>query len=232
MSTYDDAEKGLPVSAPDVSPPRLLDLFCGAGGAAMGYHRAGFEVTGVDVNPQPRYPFAFVQADAMAYPLDGFDAIHASPPCQSYSRSFKHLATPQPMLLEAIRERLVATGVPWVIENVVGAPIPSAPELFGRSGFMLCGTAFGLRVERHRLFESNVPMASSECHHKQHAMNPHNVAGRRRIYTEHGRGDPELLWRKEMGVEWMNRHETREAIPPAYTEWIGRELLGRLAVSR
>lgn len=217
--------------------PRLLDLFCGAGGASKGYQRAGFYVVGVDIKPQPRYcGDEFVQADAMvllaqalagygAEWIQGFDAIHASPPCQSYSRSFKHLATPQPLLIEAVRERLVASGVPWVIENVEGAPIPKAADLFGRTGFVLCGTAFGLRIERHRLFESNVLMASSECHHQRHAMNPHNVAGRKRIYEEFGRGDPEKLWAREMGVEWMNRHETREAIPPVYTEWIGRELL-------
>src|SRR5260221_481967 len=113
--------------------PRLLDLFCGAGGAAMGYSRAGFDVTGVDIKPQPRYPFQFVQADAMSYPLDGFDAIHASPPCQDHMRS------PGPAyeshgtgwMLPATRSRLMATGLPWIIENVPGASL--------RADLKLCG---------------------------------------------------------------------------------------------
>lgn len=209
--------------------PRLLDLFCGAGGATKGYQRAGFYVVGVDIKPQPRYcGDEFICADAMRKLLYGYDAIHASPPCQGYSRALKHMASPQPMLIDAVRERLIETDVPWIIENVTGAPIPNAPDLFGRKGFILCGTAFGMRIERHRLFESNVPMASSECHHMRHAMNPHNEAGRERMYQEFGRGDPEKIWAREMGVGWMNRHEARESIPPAYTEWIGRELLNML----
>lgn len=212
-----------------MSKPRLLDLFCGAGGAAKGYQRAGFHVTGVDIAPQPNYcGDDFIQGDAMRVTPGTeyrYHAIHASPPCQSYSRAFKHMAEPQPMLVDAVREWFKLLVIPWVIENVPGAPIADAPTLFGDHGFTLCGTAFGLRVERHRLFESSVPMASSECRHTRHALNPHNVAGRKRIYGEFGRGDPEKIWAREMGVEWMNRHEAREAIPPAYTEWIGRELL-------
>jgi DNA (cytosine-5)-methyltransferase 1 len=205
--------------------PRLLDLFCGAGGAAVGYHRAGFDVVGVDIKPQPRYPFEFHQADAMTYPLEGFDAIHASPPCQAYSLAFRHMANPQPMLIDAIRERLEGAGVPWIIENVVGAPLPDAPTLFGSEGCLLCGTSFGLRVQRHRLFETSFPVAAPDCHHTRHALNPHRAEGRERIYAEFGRGDPEKLWAKDMGVQWMSRHEAREAIPPAYTEWIGRQLM-------
>src|SRR5688572_8297949 len=104
--------------------PRLLDLFCGAGGAAMGYHRAGFDVVGVDIRQQPRYPFEFHRADAMQYPIHGFDVVHASPPCQSYSRAMRHLAKAKPMLIDAIRERLRDVRV-WVIENVEGAPMPT-----------------------------------------------------------------------------------------------------------
>src|SRR5215472_5910436 len=104
--------------------PLLLDLFCGAGGAAMGYHRAGFDVVGVDIAPQPRYPFEFHQADAMTFPLDGFDAIHASPPCQDYSKAMRHLATVNyPRLIYPIRDRLRATARLWIIENVAGAPL-------------------------------------------------------------------------------------------------------------
>jgi hypothetical protein len=117
--------------------PRLLDLFCGAGGAAVGYHRAGFDVVGVDINPQPRYPFEFHQADAMTFPLDGFDAIHASPPCQAYSHGTPpDKRSNHPDLLDATRDRLNAAGLPWVIENVPRAPL--------RSPVILCGSQFDL----------------------------------------------------------------------------------------
>ena len=136
--------------------PRLLDLFCGAGGAAMGYHRAGFEVVGVDIEPQPRYPFEFYQADALNVltsiftPLD-FDAIHASPPCQAYSWSARRWTEVERAdLLAPTRELLRATGLPYVIENVPGAPM--------QNPIRLCGVMFGLEVIRHRLFESNVAM--------------------------------------------------------------------------
>lgn len=206
--------------------PRLLDLFCGAGGAAMGYHRAGFEVVGVDMKPQPRFPFEFHQGDAMTYPLCGYQAIHASPPCQSYSAALKHLAIPKPMLVDAVRERLSEFGAPWVIENVVGAPIAGAPTLFGDHGCMLCGSCFGMRIHRHRLFATSFSVVAPDCYHgTRHALNPHRAEGRERIYAEFGRGDPEKVWAKDMGVEWMSRHEAREAIPPAYTEWIGRQLM-------
>lgn len=212
---------------------RLLDLFCGAGGAAMGYHRAGFtEIVGVDINPQPRYPFRFVQMDAMDYLeefwISSFDAVHASPPCQMYSENMKHLSHPQPMLIEPLLERFATANIPWVLENVEGAPLVVASDLFGRHGAFICGSGLGLPVWRHRLFETNWPCASVPCSHQAHAMNPHNGEGRARIYAEHGRIDPEKPWRKAMGVEWMNRYEAREAIPPAYTEYIGRQLLDQL----
>ena len=200
--------------------PRLLDLFCGAGGAAMGYFRAGFDVVGADIKPQPRYPFEFVQADALNPPFDlsAFDAIHASPPCQSYSAAMKHLATPKPKLAGKIRTLLEGSGLPWVIENVVGAPL--------NNPLILCGTTFGMRVHRHRLFESPYIFALlPECDKRQTILNPHRAESRERIYQEFGRQDPEKLWGKEMGVEWMNRHETRESIPPAYTEFIGKQLM-------
>jgi DNA (cytosine-5)-methyltransferase 1 len=212
--------------------PRLLDLFCCAGGAGMGYHRAGFEVVGVDVESQPNYPFEFHQADAMEFPLDGFDAIHASPPCQMYSKALKHLAAPQPMLIDGVEARLRKAGVPWVIENVEGAPIPKSSDLFGAHGFMLCGTSFGLRVWRHRLFLSSVPMTAPECRHSGHALNPHNVAGRKRIYAEFGRVNPEKVWQRAVGVEWMTQDEARECVPPAYTEYVGLKLMAHLQQQR
>ena len=131
--------------------PRLLDLFCGPGGAGVGYHRAGFAVVGVDIEPQPRYPFTFIRADAMALPLDGFDAIHASPPCQD------HMLTPGPAwkphgtawMLAATRERLLAQPAPWVIENVPGAPM--------RVDYKLCGCMFGLPRLKREAFSRASP---------------------------------------------------------------------------
>jgi DNA (cytosine-5)-methyltransferase 1 len=185
--------------------PRLLDLFCGAGGAAMGYHRAGFEVVGVDINPQPHYPFEFHQADAMTYPLDGFDAIHASPPCQAYS-----VAT--------------AVHVPFVIENVPGAPL--------RGTLLLCGSMFGLEVRRHRIFEGTVPMMSPlGCNHLGAAVPVygHTGAGANRgRERDRGRSNGVADWRRAMGIDWMTVNELAESIPPAYTEWIGSHLMRQL----
>lgn len=212
---------------------RLLDLFCGAGGAAEGYRRAGFtEIVGVDINSQPRYPFKFVQADALDIldnHLDRYDLIHASPPCQDYSRNMKHLAKPgTPRLIERVRDALDAIGFPYIIENVDGAPIGKQDDLFGRMGIQVCGTALGLRVYRHRLFESNFPLMGTHCDHRRPALNPHNQLGRDRIYDEFGRQDPEIIWRRDMGVEWMHKYEAREAIPPAYTEYLGKQLLAKM----
>lgn len=220
--------------------PRLLDLFCGAGGCAKGYVDAGFQIVGVDVSPQPHYPFEFVQADVLevlgdwdwGYPHQWrdwhFDAVHASPPCQDYSRALRHLAAPQPRLIEPVREALVKMGLPWVIENVEGAPLPHHPDLFGSYGVELCGTSFGKRVYRHRLFETSFHVPALPCQHTRPAMNPHNQEGRDRIYEEFGRQDPEVIWRRELGVEWMNKHEGREAVPPYFTEYIGGHLMAHL----
>jgi DNA (cytosine-5)-methyltransferase 1 len=229
--------------------PRLLDLFCGAGGAAMGYHRAGFEVVGVDIERQPNYPFEFHQGDALNF-LEGlrtglcvdanehgeqwlslayFHAIHASPPCQDYSRAMRHLAFSQPRLIDPVRDMLKAAGLPWVVENVPGAPLRTASNLLGEHGVELCGSMFGLPVRRHRLFETSMAIwAPCGCDHSQPAMNPHNQAGRDRITEEHGRGDQERPWREAMGVPWMGRYEAREAIPPAYTEYIGGCLMAEV----
>jgi DNA (cytosine-5)-methyltransferase 1 len=219
--------------------PRLLDLFCGAGGAAVGYHRAGFDVTGVDINPQPRYPFTFIQADAMTYPLDGWDAIHASPPCQAYSRTqrFHNTRKDHPDLLPPTRDRLAASGILWIIENVEGAPLLPLVRL--------CGTSFGLGIPgyqlwRHRWFEiSGVWMLSPPCEHRSQVMNHMNrrmpAIG---IHGDHG-GDKRrtdgygryftLDERKQaMGIDWMARDELDQAIPPAYAEYIGGELLEHL----
>lgn len=251
--------------------PRLLDLFCGAGGAAMGYYRAGFDVTGVDLVPQKRYPFAFIQAEALEYlTIHGkaYAVIHASPPCQAYS-ALKHFAKKgHPELVDATRQWLKATGRPYVIENVVGAPLDTM--------LLLCGSMFdlktpcGAQLRRHRLFESNVLLMSpGACQHGKRplAVNGHEARNEktrweeRRTITVTGDSprDPSLERLKyrtisvtgstpqqniqrnriretfliadariAMGIDWMVMKELSQAIPPAYTEWIGLQLLNFL----
>lgn len=205
---------------------RLLDLFCCAGGAGTGYHRAGFEVVGVDKVHQPRYPFEFHQADALEYLAEHgheFDAIHASPPCQRHStmtirwgRQEEH-----PNLIGPTRKALMSLGKPYVMENVVGAPLCNA--------VVLCGSMFGLRsgewqLQRHRLFESNIMLwTPGECRHKGRALAVYGHAGgtsRRDGIRFPGTG----AWPEGMGIDWMTGEELAEAIPPAYTEWIGKQL--------
>lgn len=210
--------------------PRLLDLFCKAGGAAMGYYLAGFEVVGVDIEPQPHFPFEFHQGDAMTYPLDGFDAYHASPPCQRWGNLRKlnmalGIAKDYPELIVPIRERLTATGKPYIIENIPGAPLVEP--------ILLCGSSFGLPIRRHRLFEANFAMLQLPCAHYNEvadkpALHRHQGVKSRVIGCYgHGRGkgDDLALWSEAMGITWMNRNELSQAIPPAYTEFIGGYLL-------
>jgi hypothetical protein len=192
-----------------VTRPRLLDLFSGAGGAAEGYHRAGFDVVGVDINPQPRYPFEHHQADALTFPFDGFDAIHASPPCQHYANvtRWRGDAANHPDLLGPTLDRLTGQPAPFVIENV--------PEAIARPDLMLCGSMFGLKVRRHRAFIIRPPFFTllHPCAH--HRLLPFMHKGER-AYAD------------AMGCTWMNKTEAREAIPPAYTEFIGAQLLAAL----
>lgn len=210
-----------------IARPRLLDLFCCAGGAAVGYHRAGFDVVGVDAKPQPNYPFEFHQADAMAYSLDGFAAIHASPPCQSftaYRRKGHGVGDGYPDFVAPTRDRLLAAGIPWVIENVPGAPL--------RDPVVLCGSMFGLEVRRHRLFETSFPLLAPECaHHLQKGDFPQatNRANRRKT-CEIGvwRIPLEVQQRAMGGVDWMTLEELSQAIPPAYAELVGRVMMRAL----
>jgi len=197
----------------DMDKPQLLDLFCGAGGASMGYYRAGFEVEGVDIKPQPHYPFKFYQADALEFPLEGYDAYHASPPCQKFSvmQQIHHNQSKHPDLIDHIRQLLIKTGKPYVIENVPKAPI--------RTDLMLCGTMFGLKMPRHRIFESNVPLPwlTLSCNHTD-VYDPYHGG-------EMARNEKVKL-AKAMRIDWyMTRPEVREAIPPAYTEYIGKYLI-------
>jgi DNA (cytosine-5)-methyltransferase 1 len=210
--------------------PRLLDLFCGAGGAAMGYHRAGFDVIGVDINPQNNYPFEFHQADAMTFPLDGYDMVHASPPCQEYSvtRSLHDVAYPR--LVAPTRERLREVGLPFVIENVVGADLIEPVTL--------CGSMFGLGVRRHRRFEvSGGLIMRPKCRHDLQPE-PLDVTGGGptkpgRTRTTGGVSRKPRNVREAgdaMGIGWMTRDELNEAIPPAYTQFLGEQLLSVLSL--
>jgi DNA (cytosine-5)-methyltransferase 1 len=210
-----------------VCKPKALDLFCCAGGAGMGLHQAGFDVVGVDIKPQSRYPFEFHQADALAYPLDGFDFIWASPPCQKYSvTAALHPSREHPDLIDPVRARLAAHGTPYVIENVVGAPLFNP--------IMLCGTMFGLRVYRHRMFEASFFL--SALPHGKH------VQGSTGSHRGYSRGNPMVCvaghnFKREeaeqaMGIDWMSsREQLSQAIPPAYSEYIGRAALAHIAAS-
>lgn len=210
---------------------RLLDLFSCAGGAAMGYHRAGFDVVGVDIAPQPNYPFEFHQGDALEYAAEHgqeFDAIHASPPCQSftaYRRKGHGVGDGYPNLIPATRKALETIGRPYIIENVESA----RDEL--RDPLRLCGSMFRLDVQRHRLFESNLPLAAGDCDHSiwtprfPPATNRVNL--RKTVEVGVWR-IPLAVQREAMGIDWMGLRELSEAIPPAYTEHLGRQLVAHL----
>lgn len=219
---------------------RLLDLFCGAGGAAVGYHRAGFEVVGVDINPQPNYPFKLLWGDALeAFEqrewLASFDAIHASPPCQAFTRYRRrpgHVKD-SPDLVAPTRALLEAAGLPWVIENVEGAPLIGPVRL--------CGSMFDpvMEIQRHRLFETNWNLQPhpNPCRHKLFGE-PNQYPGGRSLINH---GDSRALCRATMeigrwnipledqqaamGIDWTTLKELSEAIPPAYTEWVGTQLM-------
>lgn len=221
--------------------PKLLDLFCCAGGAAMGYHRAGFDIVGVDIEPQPNYPFDFVQGDALEYAAEHwreFDAIHASPPCQGYlnlkrvndslGRESRH-----DRLITETRRLLVASGLPYVIENVQDA----RREL--RDPVRICGTGLNLPLRRHRLFESNVPLVGIACRHDRFTEPRYwtgwRPKGEHRLSTVvqvYGNAGGREHWPAAMGIDWMTPKEMCEAIPPSFTEHIGRQLIahvGRVA---
>lgn len=214
---------------------RLLDLFCCQGGAAAGYALAGFsEIVGVDLEPQPRYPYTFVEGDALAFARErasAFDAIHASPPCQAYSQTLHYGATKTyPDLLAPTIELLDEIGIPYVIENVVGAPL--------RVDVMLCASAFGLRMRRHRIFQSNVPLGlAPPCNHWSRAGAPSKGQDPDRfrpgVFVSPA-GNPNKRkgslreWIEVMGTPWMDRHGVTQAIPPAYTEFLGRKLLAAI----
>lgn len=201
----------------------VIDLFCGAGGAAMGLHQAwpDAQIIGVDVNPQPRYPFNFIQADAMTFGLDGADFVWASPPCQCYT-CLKSVfdSSKYPDLVEPVRERLEASGIPFVIENVVGAPL--------RKDVMLCANYFGLRSYRHRIFEASFKIEQPE--HPKHVVRVNRRKKNRRGHWDAGGfvtvvGDiGSYVGPKAMGIDWMTGNELSQAIPPAYSRYIAQHL--------
>lgn len=212
------------MNLPDRKPNglRVLDLYCCQGGAAMGYHLAGYQVLGVDLFPQPRYPFEFVQADAITYATQHaheFDFIHASPPCQGYSDAQVLQGRDHPMLIAPTREVLQASGRPFVIENVPGA------RNHLNNPIVLCGQMFGHRTYRDRLFETGAGLVLPQPHHPLHQA-PITKMGRPRRdgemahYVGNFSGVAEA--RDDLGVPWMNRDGIRESIPPSYAQWIGR----------
>ncbi|EDY46506.2 DNA cytosine methyltransferase [Streptomyces sp. SPB074] len=208
--------------------PRLLDAFCCQGGAAKGYADAGFDVLGVDLSPQPRYPYAFIQGDAVAFIREHgheFDAIHASPPCQHDSDCQRIQRNAHPDLIAPTRTALEATGRPWVLENVGGA-LPKLCE-----PVMLCGPMFGVRTYRHRYFETGGGLTFPQPAHLAHTV-PQAKMGRPvppGWYGQYvGNFSGVQAAREVMGVPWMNRDGIRECIPPAYTAWTGAHLLALL----
>lgn len=205
--------------------PRLLDLFCCQGGASAGYAAAGFDVFGVDLVPQSRYPYLFTQDDAVRYLKRRVDrlgrwfaAVHASPPCQAHTKAQRLQGQNHPELIEPIRNLLEQTGLPYVIENVEGAPLEDP--------VMLCGTMFGLRLYRHRLFETNWPLTAPL--HGQHYLRQVKMGrspGAQDILQPVGNFAGVAEAREAMGMPWASRDGLREAIPPAYTEFVGQQLM-------
>lgn len=230
--------------------PRLLDLYCGAGGCSVGYARAGFEVWGVDIVEQPNYPFlaCFAQDDALLFlermieagDTAHFAAIHASPPCQAHSTIAKQVRQMRPGeydeahvdLVAPTRELLEATGLPYVIENVPGAPL--------RNPIQLCGSGFGLDLHRHRLFETNFSLMAPPCAHGWQAPRFRSLDKRRKgklaavvgVHGHHNYSGERELREKAMGIDWMSPYELTQAIPPVYCEHIGSYLLTHIQTAQ
>lgn len=210
---------------------KLLDLFCKAGGASHGYFLAGFDVVGVDIEPQPNYPYTFYQGDAIGFVKEHgheFDAIAASPPCQRYSTMTRDHSK-HPDLIGPTRDALVSTGKPYVIENVQGAKNHMVDPV------KYCGSSFGLGVRRHRLFESNVSLTPPPCAHgsQGQAVGVYGVMESRTYLRPDGSGRGRKAQslaeaQEAMGIYWMTWKELTQAIPPAFTEHIGRQLIASI----
>ena len=216
-------------STVQTNKPKLLDLFCGAGGASHGYALAGFEVTGIDVKHGKRYPYTYIRGDVRDYLnlefLSQFDVIAASPPCQTHSAT-KHLRNAQGKstskidMIPEVREALIASGKPYVIENVPQSPLIDPIQV--------CGSYFGLKVRRHRLFESNMDLVGTSCDHNAQGK-PVGIYGSMRDEIPSGghtaKTMPEAY--EAMGINWMIWTELVESIPPAYTQFIGEQITKR-----
>lgn len=199
-----------------------LDLYCKAGGCSAGYARAGFEMTGVDIEPQTRYPFRFVLSDALEYvEAHGheYDFIHASPPCQAHTSLRGRWGREYADLISVTRAALIATGKPYIIENVPGAPLLNP--------ITLCGSMFGLKVIRHRLFETSpvIWWPPGQCEHPFGAVGRqgHRAKGEWMTVTGHFSDVPKA--QRAMGIDWMTQSELAQAIPPVYTQWIGEQII-------
>jgi DNA (cytosine-5)-methyltransferase 1 len=220
--------------------PLLFDFMCCGGGAAKGYADAGFEVIGFDIEDQPKFPYTFYKWDVLKLDPDWIaekaDGIHASPPCKTHTTMKRFSSKHHIDLVPQTRELLIATGLPYIIENVPGAPL--------RDPITLCGSSFGLYVRRHRLFESNFKLESLECRHAwQTATSPgfwplayHSgepiatwspVIGIFGGGQGLGEGETEL-WRKHMKIDWLSKKQMSQAIPPPYTEFLGRQLMEQM----
>lgn len=206
---------------------KLLDLFCGAGGASKGYARAGFNVTGIDIKHGKRYPFTYIRGDVRDYLhpefLSQFDVIAASPPCQTHSitqhlRNAQGKSTSKIDMIPETRTALIASGKPYIIENVQGSPLINPIKV--------CGSSFGLKVRRHRLFESNIKLQGTDCRHKQQGK-PVGIYGSMRDEIPNGGHTAKTMAQANdaMGIDWMIWSELVESIPPAYTEFIGRQVM-------
>lgn len=219
--------------------PLALDLFCKAGGVSVGLHRAGFDVVGVDIEPQPRYPFMFKQADALTFPLDGYDFIWASPPCQGYS-PMRHApgAKGAPQLISDVRRRMPVSAF-WAIENVEEAAWDMIDPI------KLCGSMFdlgahGCQLQRHRLVETNFGLTAPPCSHDDRpVIGVYGGHARKRAASAGGRGTRDV-WEgghkaaasEAMGIDWMTLGELSEAIPPAYAEYVGRAAIAAVRTKK
>ena len=211
--------------------PKLLDLYCKAGGASMGYHLAGFEVVGIDNKKQKRYPFEFIQADALEVLQDidylkSFDVLAGSPPCQTHSitqhlRNAQGKTTDKIDLIPQTREGFVKSGKPYVIENVPGSPLVNP--------VVVCGSSFNLKVRRHRLFESTLELTGSVCDHKAQGR-PVGIYGSMKDEIPNGGRTAKSIEqaREAMGIDWMIWGELVEAIPPIYTKYLGEQIISQL----
>ena len=215
---------------------KILDLFCGAGGSARGYQQAGFHVTGVDIKAQPRYAGdVFIQGDALEYLAahgHEYDAVHASPPCQDWSQLHRNYGAPKHgsgHLLPATLHMLRTQARPWVLENVVGAPLPNA--------FTLCGASFGLGasgldLSRHRQFEVSFPVLVPPCQHRRgHTIGVYGNGTNSWHREKLGRNLTYAEMREAMGIDWMRRDELTQAIPPAYCKFIGEQLIAYMSTT-